>query len=641
MKQALAVIVVMSLAVNSTAGNAQESAPKPAFGTLIATSDSLDLGGSESPDGRWLLFASAVRNGPSHLWVIPATGGAPRRLTDGAYDDDNPVWFPSGRRIAFRSSRVHALMSADFDPVAGRIVGPLKRVSLDETGAWGFDISSDGTRIVYVDRNRLRVIPASGGAATTILDYSAPGNGMLMTPRFSADGREVFVSALEQGNAHSRVLRVPATGGAVTMVMVGPPDGMAWRVAAAPAKDRAIVYGPRTTSILTLRGDTLAIVPQAWPGTSVSFSRDGRRLLKAFTGSSQIVRLIPTSGGKPIDATPGKGIHDPISWSADGKRLFSLVGDTTPERWKAGMLVSEVESGARRFIPFAPSDTAFTWKTWGLLSVSGDGRFWALLPRPSASPASGLVLYDTESRRAREVTKAAVHLVGSEHGPRQGGTEFYYVEQRGAEFELRAVSGAGEPRVLLASARLRAPTLIRVHGDRVAVSEIRGDSTVLYLARVGSQERQLTTIAGHISSIAWSPDGFTLAGTVKSPGSAAAAEYTVMLLGVTEQGSLARAPRFVRTDRSWDLAWLADGRAVTILENQTQSERTRVLRVPVDQGQQPTSLTPNERGTFWDQYTSPDGRYVAIPVEQSGPSTLWSIDVEAAAKAWREKRRKL
>ena len=66
-------------------------------------------------------------------------------------------------------------------------------------------------------------------------------------------------------------------------------------------------------------------------------------------------------------------------------------------------------------------------------------------------------------------------------------------------------------------------------------------------------------------------------------------------------------------------------------------DHTRVLRVPVDPGQQPTSLTPNERGTFWDQSLSPDGRYTAIPVERPGTSTLWSIDIDAAAQAWREK----
>ena len=634
MRQALAVAIVISLGVNVPRGYAQLAASKPAFGTLVATSDSLGLYGIESPDGRWLLFSSAVRSGPEHLWLMPASGGAPRRLTDGAYDDAYPVWFPSGRRIAFHSSRVHAIMVADFDPVAGRIVGPLKRVSVDEAGMW-FDVSPDGTRIVYRDRNRVRMIPASGGAATTILDNSAAGSGDLFMPRFSADGRYVFVSERKPGRNAGRLLRVPATGGAATTVLVGPSDGLPWSIVAEPAKDRVVVYAQSTTTILTMRGDTIMSVPAAQGGIG-SFSHDGRRMLKNFDAGSSVVRLIPTIGGKPIDATPGNGYDSPLSWSTDGKRLYSFLGDTTPARRKAGVMVSEVETGARRFVPFAPLDSSLTWKWWIQFAVSGDGRFWALVPRAS-TPSLSLILYDTQTRQSREVTTSAVRMVRSGGGASAGGSEFFYVERKGAEGELRAVRGEGEPRVLLTSARLSAPWVVAVHGEKVAFVEIRGDSTVLYLARTGSQEQRLATIAGRVLEIAWSPDGSTLAGMVRSPTSTATVEHRVMFLGVSMKGSLDRAPRFVRTDAGWDLAWMPDSRALTMLEGQG-GDHTRVLRVPVDPGQQPTSLTPNERGTFWDQSLSPDGRYTAIPVERSGTSTLWSIDIDAATKAWREKK---
>ena len=75
-----------------------------------------------------------------------------------------------------------------------------------------------------------------------------------------------------------------------------------------------------------------------------------------------------------------------------------------------------------------------------------------------------------------------------------------------------------------------------------------------------------------------------------------------------------------------------------MLEEQGATDHTRVLRIPVDESQQPISVTPNERQTFWDQFPSPDGRYVAIPVERFGSSTLWSVDVDAAAKEYRENR---
>jgi hypothetical protein len=159
----------------------------------------------------------------------------------------------------------------------------------------------------------------------------------------------------------------------------------------------------------------------------------------------------------------------------------------------------------------------------------------------------------------------------------------------------------------------------------------------LYTARLAGAEQRLMAVAGDVSDLSWSPNGTTLAAVVSPEKSGTGAPYRILFARVSEDGRPGSAPRFVSTGPAWDLYWMQDSRSVLVLE-QGGNTNTRVLRVPVAPGQQPVSVTPNEKRPFWDQYTSPDGRYVAIPVEQFGSSTLWRIDVDAAAKAWREKK---
>src|SRR4051812_12958215 len=304
-RKTLAALLVAVVAGTARSAHAQAATPpKPAFATAIASSDSLSLNSAtESPDGRWILFASASRSGPTHLWIVPAGGGAPRRLTDGNYDDHAPVWFPSGHRIAFASTRVHGVMTADIDPTAGRLTSPLRRVSLEDADF--LDISPDGNRIVYVDeRKRLRLIPAVGGPAVTLLEH----RGILMVPRFSREGRDVYVSSQDPDHKTAALLRVPVSGGAATTALTAPFDNRTWSIVANPVHDRVLVTTPTKTSILTLAGDTIATMPPipVFLGRFfANFSRDGRRYYKAINVSTTVVRVLPTAGGKPIDVTSG------------------------------------------------------------------------------------------------------------------------------------------------------------------------------------------------------------------------------------------------------------------------------------------------------------------------------------------------
>lgn len=86
-----------------------------------------------SPDGRWISFCTAKMNqaGISTIYVVPTSGGAWTRITDGRNFDDKPRWSPDGRMLYFISNRsgFFNVWGIQFNPVTGKPVGEPFRVT--------------------------------------------------------------------------------------------------------------------------------------------------------------------------------------------------------------------------------------------------------------------------------------------------------------------------------------------------------------------------------------------------------------------------------------------------------------------------------------------------------------------------------
>ncbi len=101
--------------------------------TRLYGSETLDFGslfvsGAISPDGRWLAYSRAEpEQERMNLWIVSLDGpGEATRLTTGKHWDADPLWFPKGNRIAFRSTRpdpggnFQYLMTVQIDSESGR-----------------------------------------------------------------------------------------------------------------------------------------------------------------------------------------------------------------------------------------------------------------------------------------------------------------------------------------------------------------------------------------------------------------------------------------------------------------------------------------------------------------------------------------
>jgi tricorn protease len=111
----------------------------------------LTTGGHESgpffsPDGSQIAFTGQY-DGNVDVFVIPATGGVPRRLTYHPAPDVGMAWTPDGKRILFRSNRSSATDPTKFFTVS--VDGGFPTEILLPMADQGV-FSPDGTRLAYV-----------------------------------------------------------------------------------------------------------------------------------------------------------------------------------------------------------------------------------------------------------------------------------------------------------------------------------------------------------------------------------------------------------------------------------------------------------------------------------------------------------
>jgi dipeptidyl aminopeptidase/acylaminoacyl peptidase len=368
-----------------------------------------------SPDGRRVVYA-ATRPRPAtaspgeayaNLWMVPAKGGTPRRLTSADARDEAPAWSPDGAAIAFLSARGgdKAKVRLWVMPADGGEPSPLTTEKDEiESFAWSFD----GRRIAYV-----AVDPKSEAREA---DEKA--------------GRDAKVAGRNERPRRLFVVDV-ATRAALPVAALG--ERSAWQFAWAPeggALVATVTDTPRTDdSYLKKRIVVLPlaeaarereIAPVVGKVDEVIWSRDGATIVwrggvDRSDPTSGSIFVAPAGGGAAVNLTGDRAetVRDIVhvgsgtlaAVAVRGTRTALIAIDYGAPGWPAP--APAAAGGARRDL--LPAGTlAFT-----AASASADGARFALSGSTPAGPAE---VHLVDRKGARRLTDLNQQLAGLPRG---------------------------------------------------------------------------------------------------------------------------------------------------------------------------------------------------------------------------------
>ncbi len=342
-----------------------------------------------SPDGSNLAFIRGFLGGAvGDLFVLPVSGGEPRRLTSGNFSG-SPAWTEDGKELIF-SSGMGGAQTLWRIPASGGVARLIPGVG---DIAIAPSISRKGNQLAYQQdihsdklwRLTLKDPRHSLGPPARLFS----NRGFIRRPDFSPDGKKIVFESNRLGYSDIWSCDVDGSNCAQLTSIHGVSGNARWSPDGHYISYESVSQKFYEIFVIEVPGGQARLVA-TFPGSNngaPNWSRDGQWLYFYSAHESGPLQLwkIPFKGGSPVQVTKKGGVYAAESY--DGRSIYFTKMD------QSGVWKMPIEGGDETRILDQPS----LWSEWRMVQ-SGIYFF-----NPTISPNGRIDFFDFASRETTPI----------------------------------------------------------------------------------------------------------------------------------------------------------------------------------------------------------------------------------------------